>query len=138
MENYTLYYSEPIEFEVPLEDYLTQPVTAMLELEVVYYVGITRSSLPLFIALEDENHVVQEYSANIVLKEEGEWLGVPRDNEIDVSLTYPVVTGLELRPETYTLKIYSDDTEAEKVYGVVAVTARLYEQAAVESQQARE
>jgi hypothetical protein len=129
LENYTLYYSEPIEFSIPLQDYLTQPVTAMLELEVVYYVGITRTSLPLFIALEDKNHEVKEYSANIVLKEDGEWLGVPRDNEIDVSLTYPIVDGLELKPEPYTLKIYSNDTEAEKVYGVVSVTARLYEQA---------
>ena len=126
LEGYTMYFSEPCEYTVDLTRYTT-PLQTRLELVVTYYVGTTRTSLPLFIVLEDSQHDLQEYATTVVLKENGTWLGDPEENEIDYSLTHTAVPALELKPDTYRLRIYANDEEAEKVTGVVQITARLFE-----------
>ncbi|MEZ4830232.1 MAG: hypothetical protein R3C61_28695 [Bacteroidia bacterium] len=126
LENYELFYSEPCEFKVqipPMQD----TINGMLELVVTYYVGITRNNLPLFIVLEDQNHNVREFTTNVVLKEEGEWLGMPEENEIDYTLTHIAIPEVLLTSGGYTLRLYANDDSEEKVYGVVNIEARIFE-----------
>ncbi|MEZ4775517.1 MAG: hypothetical protein R3D00_20195 [Bacteroidia bacterium] len=126
LANYELFYSEPCEFNVvvpPVQD----SINGMLELVITYYVGITRNNLPLFIVLEDQQHNVREFTTNVILKEEGEWLGMPEENEIDYTLTHIAIPELELRAGNYTLRLYANDDSEEKVYGVVNIEARIFE-----------
>ncbi|MEL6592698.1 MAG: hypothetical protein AAFQ68_21545, partial [Bacteroidota bacterium] len=55
------------------------------------------------------------------------WLGEPKQNEIDFSLTHIAIPELRLKPGEYTLRIYANDEAQESVYGIVNVEARLYE-----------
>jgi hypothetical protein len=122
-----MYYSEPCEYKVDLSNRISGPLQAMLELEITYYVGTNRTNLPLFVVLEDEQHKLQEYTTTIVLKAEGEWLGIPAENEIDYTLTHIAIPKIELQPKTYTLRIYANDEEAERLSGIVEIAARFYE-----------
>lgn len=121
-----MYYSEPCEYQVNLE-HIGQPTSAMLELVITYYVGTTRSELPLFIVLEDKDHKLSEYTTLVVLKAEGEWMGIPETNEIDYTLTHIAIPQIELQPEEYTLRVYANDEDIESLYGIVNITARFYE-----------
>lgn len=126
LENYELFYSEPCEFEVDIRN-LQGETRVMLELAITYYVGITRNNLPLFIVFEDQEHNVNEFTTNVVLKEEGEWLGFPEENEIDYTLTHIAIPEFLVKPGLHTLKFYANDDSEEKVYGVVNIEARLFE-----------
>ncbi|RMG66502.1 MAG: hypothetical protein D6722_14910 [Bacteroidetes bacterium] len=125
LEGYTMYFSEPCEYQVDLTRY-SDTLAADLELVITYYVGTTRQDLPLFIVLENSRHDLQEYAIHIPLKENGQWLGQPEENEIDYYLTHLAVSDLRLAPDTYTMRIYANDDKTEKVYGVVSITARLF------------
>jgi len=125
-QGYTLHYSEdPVEFEFDLKGGEAD-LDLMLELMISYYVGISRSELPLFIVLENENHDLFEYTSEIILKDDDTWLGIPQQNEIDYSLTHIAIPELRLKPDTYTLRIYANDEAQESIYGVVNIEARLY------------
>ena len=126
MENYEMYYSEPIEFDMDLTN-MPSEVDAMLEFVVTYYVGITRNNLPLFIVIQDDQQNISEYTTNIVMKDEGEWLGMPEKNEIDYTLTHIAIPDIRLRPQVYKVKLYANDDDAEKVYGIVKIEARFFE-----------
>lgn len=126
LKDYTMYYSEPCEYQVNLK-HIGRPTPAMLELVITYYVGTTRNSLPLFVVLEDQNHKLSEFTTLVVLKAEGEWMGIPEENEIDYTLTHIAIPELILNPEEYTLRIYANDEEIESLYGVVNISARFYE-----------
>ena len=133
LDNYELYYSEPCEFKVNL-GMLQKEVNGMLELVITYYVGITRNNLPLFIVLEDEEHNVSEYTTNVLLKDEGEWMGLPEKNEIDYTLTHIAIPEIKIKPGNYTMKFYANDDKEEKVYGIVKITARFYERENLEEE----
>ncbi|MEL7531420.1 MAG: hypothetical protein AAFN10_08945 [Bacteroidota bacterium] len=125
-QGYTLHYSEdPVEFQLDLKA-SESDLDLMLELMISYYVGISRSELPLFIVLENENHDLFEYTSEVILKEDDTWLGIPQQNEIDYSLTHIAIPELRLKPGTYTLRIYANDEAQESIYGVVNIEARLY------------
>ncbi|MFK7925929.1 MAG: hypothetical protein AB8H47_28530 [Bacteroidia bacterium] len=125
-QGYTLHYSEdPVEFNFDLKG-TDSNQELMLELVISYYVGISRSDLPLFIVLENENHDLFEYTSEVLLKEDDTWLGIPQQNEIDYSLTHIAIPELRLKPDTYTLRIYANDEAQESIYGVVNIEARLY------------
>lgn len=125
-QGYTLHYSEdPIEFGLEIKG--DEEREFLLELVVSYYVGISRSELPLFIVLENQNHDLFEYTTEVILKEGDKWLGEPKQNEIDFSLTHIAIPELRLKPGEYTLRIYANDEAQESVYGIVNVEARLYE-----------
>ncbi|MDX2247245.1 MAG: hypothetical protein SF052_10735 [Bacteroidia bacterium] len=126
LANYELFYSEPCEFQVNVPQ-IKDSLNVMLELVVTYYVGITRNNLPLFIVLEDQQHNVTEFTTNVVLKEEGEWLGMPEENEIDYTLTHVAIPEFNLNPGSYVLRLYANDDSEEKVYGVVNIEARIFE-----------
>lgn len=126
LANYELFYSEPCEFNVVVPA-AQDSINGMLELVITYYVGITRNNLPLFIVLEDQNHSVKEFTTNVILKEEGEWLGMPEENEIDYTLTHIAIPEMKLSAGTYTLRLYANDDSEEKVYGVVNIEARIFE-----------
>ena len=131
-QGYTLHYSEdPVEFSLKIGSEQAQQ-SLMLELVVSYYTGISRNGLPLFLVLEDADHNVYEYTTEIILKEDGEWMGVPQQNEIDYSLTHIAIPELELNSGQYTLRIYANDEAQESIYGVVNVEARLYQREAIE------
>jgi len=129
LESLTMYFSEPVEFRIetpPGED----PLIAMLELAITYDQGINRSDLPLFLTLEAPDHQVQEFNTTIPLKREGEWLGIPEENEVDYTITHVAASHLKLAPDaTYELKLYANDEEKEKIYGVIRVVVRLYREA---------
>lgn len=125
-QGYTLHYSEdPVEFKFDLKG-IEANQELMLELVISYYVGISRSELPLFIVLENESHDLFEYTSEVILKEDDTWLGIPQQNEIDYSLTHIAIPELRLNPGTYTLRIYANDEAQESIYGVVNIEARLY------------
>ena len=134
-QGFTLHYSEdPVEFSLKINSE-KEEVDLMLELVINYYVGIARNDLPLFIVLEDAEHNVFEYSSEVILKEDGEWMGAPTQNEIDYSLTHIAIPELQLKNGDYTLRIYANDEAQASIYGVVSVEARLYERAALEAEQ---
>lgn len=126
-QGFTLHYSEdPIEFSLSIKPE-QEEMELMLEMVVSYYTGISRNGLPLFLVLEDEEHNVFEYNTEVMLKEDGQWMGIPQQNEIDYSLTHIAIPELRLKAGNYTLRIYANDEAQESVYGVVNVEVRLYE-----------
>jgi len=134
LESLTLYFSDPLEFTVDFNS--PEPeVSCMLEMAITYDVGINRRMLPLYITLEnpEEAQRVQEFYTEIQLREAEEWLGIPEDNGVDYTLTHIAAQKLKLKPDTpYTLKIFANDDDSEKIYGVVKVSARLYPQPEIE------
>lgn len=127
LNDYTLYYSDyPREFEIDLSgDESLVPMR--LELTLTYYVGIGRTDLPLYLILEDENHEVREFHTTLNLKADNQWQGSAQDNEIDYTITHEAISELQLDPQKYKLKIYANDDEIDKIYGIVKLAARLYE-----------
>lgn len=125
-KGFTLYFSEPCEFSIDLND-LNAPLNARLELAITYYVKISRTSLPLYLVLEDENHVRREFFTNVLIKDDGEWLGFPDEEGIDFTITHMAINELRLEKGKYSLKIYSDDQDFEQIEGIVKVAARLFE-----------
>ena len=59
-KGYTLYFSEPCEFAIDLSASEVQ-VKTRLELAITYYVKISRTNLPLFLVIEDEEHERREF-----------------------------------------------------------------------------
>jgi hypothetical protein len=107
----------------------------MLELAITYDQGINRRSLPLFLTLEAPDHQVQEFNTTVIIKEEGEWLGIPEENEVDYTVTHVAAMGLRLQPEApYELKIYANDDAHEKIYGVIRVVLRVYSEASLQGE----
>lgn len=128
LNDFTLYYTDkPVEFHIEIDQLTTESTQARLELDITYYTDIGRTDIPLFLSLEDDSNHVSEFNANVLLKAEGEWLGVPHNNEIDYTITHNVISSLELRNGHYLLRIYANDEKKEKIYGVVRIVARLYE-----------
>lgn len=126
LESLTLYFSEPLEFTIRIPP-AEQPVRAMLELALTYDQGINRTSLPLFLTLETPDHQVQEINTLIPLKEDGQWLGIPEENEVDYTITHVVAQDLRLEPNApYELKLYANDESQEKMYGIIRVVLRVY------------
>ncbi|MCI4668448.1 MAG: hypothetical protein MRZ79_09930 [Bacteroidia bacterium] len=125
-KGYTLYFSEPCEFSIDLND-LNVPVNARLELAITYYVKISRTNLPLYLVLEDEKHVRREFFTNVLIKDDGEWLGAPDEDNVDYTITHLAISEIELEKGIYSLKIYSDDQDFEQIEGVVKIAARLFE-----------
>ncbi|MEO1450237.1 MAG: hypothetical protein AAFV07_11965 [Bacteroidota bacterium] len=126
LDHYTLYYAEPLEFTIDVKE-LWAEKPLMLELALTYYVGMTRTNLPLFLVIEDPEHNLKEETVQIVLQESGEWLGYPEENEIDYTITHIAMKGLKLKSGQHTFRIYANDDDEEKIYGLVRVEARLFE-----------
>ncbi|WNJ18927.1 hypothetical protein [Pontibacter sp. G13] len=127
-EQFTLSFSEPVEFTISLPP--GQPdVQAYLEFSLTYYTGIARNTLPLFMVLEDNDlHQIKEFTTQIPLKENGQWKGLMHENEIDYYLTHVAIPSLTIEAgKTYSLKVYADDEKDEKIYGIVSMTGRLFE-----------
>ena len=62
-----------------------------------------------------------------MLKQDGQWRGAPQENEVDYTFTQVAIPQLTLEPDhSYTLKVYANDDELEKIYGIVRLVARLY------------
>ena len=132
-KDYTLYRTDlPREFEIQF-DHPQPEVDVKLELELTYDIsGIGRKDLPLILFLERkdsiETSLPQGFPVKIPLKENSKWLGSPGANEVDYLVTYPVIPSLLLKSgATYSLKIYANDEQTEKIYGIVRLSARLYE-----------
>ncbi|MEM7659377.1 MAG: hypothetical protein AAF399_24875 [Bacteroidota bacterium] len=135
LEGFTMYYSEPCEYLMDLS-HLPGPVEAFLELEITYYVGTNRTNVPLFLVLENKQHDLKEHTTNVILKADGEWVGIPAENEIDYSLSHIAIPYLRLQPDEYVLRVYANDDDAERLYGIVEIAARLFEtQAEAEASQ---
>ncbi|MEL6626045.1 MAG: hypothetical protein AAFQ83_11535 [Bacteroidota bacterium] len=125
-QGYALYRIEPCEFEIEIKT-AQQEVDVMLELAITYYLNIARTQIPLFLILEDESHNITEYATNITIREEGELLGYPDENEVDYTISQIAIPELTLTPGFYNLKIYSNDRYSEKVDGLVKIVARVFE-----------
>lgn len=126
LEEQTLHFTEdPLEFNVVIDE-PDSLVNLRLELQVTYYQGIGRGNLPLFLILEDAQHNIIENTTDILLKSEDEWLGIQEKNEIDYTITHNAIPDISLLPGTYSLKIYANDEQAEKIFGVVRMVARFY------------
>ena len=128
LEDFTLYYTEPVDFEVNV-DRLAASLDLRLELEITYYQGIGRNTLPLFIVIQDKEREkdVREFTVDVQLRSGDEWLGIPSSNEIDYVLTHNAIESLDLQQGLHTMKIFTNDEEEEKIYGIVKIIARLYE-----------
>lgn len=125
-DDQTLHFTEkPIEFEVIIDEE-DSVVNLRLELQVTYYQGIGRENLPLFLILEDPDHNVHEYQADILLRAENEWLGIQEKNEIDYTISHNAIPDISLSPGKYSLKLFADDEKAEKIFGVLRIVARFY------------
>ncbi|MFN0201716.1 MAG: hypothetical protein ACKVTZ_09360 [Bacteroidia bacterium] len=99
-----------------------------LEMVLEYYTQISRSSLPLFIVFENlDNHQIQEFKADILLKKEGKWEGQPSGYGTDYTLTCNPVSKVKLMRGKYRLRIYSNDKTTEKIYGIVRMETRLFD-----------
>ncbi|MEM6804332.1 MAG: hypothetical protein AAF696_23225 [Bacteroidota bacterium] len=129
LQNFTLYTNEPCQYKVSIGPEYEQ-ILAKLELTITYYNKISRNDLPLSIFLEqDSSKEVQEFTVNIPLKEEGDWLGTPIEGkEYDLILSYDAVSAIKLGTGSYTLRIFADDLEVPngEIEGVMQVDARLY------------
>ncbi len=126
-ESKTLYYQQPCEYLIEV-DKLLDPGPYSLELTLTYYSQIVRTELPLFISIEDNLHNTEDYYFSIPMKKDGRDLGVPAQNEIDLTITHLVVKELKLTEDTYFLRVFYDgerimEDEAE---GIIALEARLY------------
>lgn len=132
-KDYTLYRTDlPREFEIQF-DHPQPELDVRLELELTYDIsGIGRKDLPLILFLERkdslETSFPQGFPIKIPLKEDSKWLGQAGTNEVDYVITYIVIESLLLKSgAAYSLKIYANDEQTEKIYGVVRLAARLYE-----------
>ncbi|MEL6251292.1 MAG: hypothetical protein AAFR87_04705 [Bacteroidota bacterium] len=129
LQNFTLYTNEPCQYEVEVGPEFGE-LDAKLELTITYYNKISRNDLPLSIFLEqDSTHEIQEFTAVIPLKEEGDWLGTPIEGkEYDLILSHDAVEKIKLAPGRYTLRIFANDIEVSsgEIEGVMQIDARLY------------
>jgi hypothetical protein len=95
---------------------------------------VGRQDLPLTLFIERKDSVEgafpNEYPYTFSLKGEGEWLGTPNNNQVDYTLSEVVIEQITLRSgATYSLKVYANDSRTGKLYGIVKITARLFEYA---------
>ena len=127
LDTLTLYFSEPVEFQIRFS-HPEPEVNTALEFALTYDQSINQSSIPLFMTLEDrETHRVTEYKADLLIKQDGQWLGYPVGNEVDYTVNQIVLKDLSLKPgQNYTLKIFANDEEEEEIYGIIRLGARLY------------
>lgn len=135
LDDYTLYHNDtPCTFVVDVPNTPEARQTLSLELEVTYYAsGIGRSDLPLYIAIENERKEVQEFKTNVLLNVDGNWLGTLEENDVDYTLSHVAIPALRLPPGKYSMKLFTADPKADKVVGVIKVTARLFKQGAVKN-----
>ena len=90
LKDYTMHYNEePLEFDLVVSQNETQTKGLFqLELELTYYVMISRSVLPLYVVIEDSrDYTYQEFNVKIPLKKEGEWQGEADNYETDYKYT---------------------------------------------------
>ncbi len=128
LNDYTLYYTDkPLEFNINIDPLNQDTLRTRLELEITYYTEIGRTDIPIFLVLEDSKNNVSEYNTNITIKADGEWLGYPRNNEMDYTITHNAIDDLEINGGQYLLRVYANDEDQEKIYGIINVVARLYE-----------
>lgn len=132
MQDLTLYYSKPVEFndiEIKVGEE-KKPEDFYLELDITYYTPIGRTDLPLSIVFENtvntEKFPFEFDKVLIPLKIEDKWQGKQEEYETDYTLTHIAVPSVKLPPGKYRMKIYSNDAKSEKIYGVVKIGARLY------------
>lgn len=135
LDDYTLYHNDtPCTFTVNVPDTPDARQPLSLEMELTYYAsGIGRSDLPLYIAIENEHKEVQEFSTNVLLNIDGNWLGTLEENDVDYTLSHVAVPSLKLAPGKYSMKLFTADPKSEKVVGVIKITARLFKQGAVKA-----
>ncbi len=127
-ETKTLYYQQPCEYQINAENFsLSGPYA--LELTLTYYSQIGRSELPLYLSFEDDQHDIQDFHCSIPLKKDGRDLGMPAQNEIDLTLSYLALPFVELGAKSYTLRIFYDGEKLmeEEVEGIIDLEARLYQ-----------
>lgn len=131
----TLHYSKPIEFSFQVSGEANKARAYYLELDLTYYTPIGRNDLPLEIIIEntlDMEKFPQEFHPVIPLKADDKWLGKQEDYETDYTLTYVAIPSVKLKPGSYKIKIFANDSKNEKIFGVVRVSVRLFENEAEE------
>lgn len=133
-QGYSLYFSEPCEFKMKL-DFPQESMMVLMELVISYDQKIARNTIPLFLVLEDDAHEVSEFTASVTIKEQGEWLGMPEENGLDYTISHVAIEEFVVRPGEYSLKIYANDQQEEKVSGIVKIAARLYERELLEEEE---
>ncbi len=128
LSDYTIYTAEnPCEFSMVV-DPIGEQLKLRLELEITYDIGISRSSLPIRLVIlnKDKSKTLFSKETIVQLKAEGEWLGIPEENEIDYTIAHNAIPSLTIAPGTYVLEVYANDQDQAKIYGIVSITARLY------------
>jgi len=129
LEDYTLRKSsQPCVFPMII-DPIGDMLDLRMEMEITYDVGIGRNNLPLRLLIIDpaKDRIIKEVETTVTLKAGGEWLGIPKENEIDYTITHNAIPHLKIKPGNYLLQVYANDRKQEKIYGIVSITARLYE-----------
>lgn len=132
---YTLYHNKAKKLEISLDFPEETSRKCRMEFEITYDIsGIGRPELPLSIILQKESGDIsppKEFNVVVPLQAEGEWLGIPQDNEVDYVITYIVIPDLELEKGEYSMNLYANDNNNDQIYGVVKILARLYENEAL-------
>lgn len=133
--NQTLLYNVPCEYLIDLTQ-ADAPFPAQIELVVTYYGQTVWGELPLSLIFEDQTDpeaLPQELSVEIPLKKEGQLQGTPHENGIDYVLSVLAVPEIALQNHSYRLRIYANDEQEGKIYGVPAIEVRIYPQEKKES-----
>lgn len=128
--DHTLYFAHtPREFQLEVPPAHDSAASVLrLELEITYQVNaVGRNDLPIELIIEKGGAPPMSYEVHVPLRTDGKWLGVPRRYDEDYALTYPVIPSFRLGPGSYSLKIYANDDQKEKIYGITRLVARLYE-----------
>lgn len=126
----TLYYSKPIEFNFTITGEKDKAGLYYLEMDVTYYTPIGRNDLPLEIIVENTESTEkfpEEFHPVIPLKVDEKWQGKQEEYETDYTLTYIAIPAMKLKPGNYKMKIFANDPKNEKIYGVVRINARIFE-----------
>ena len=100
-----------------------------LELELTYDQGIGRNKVPLKIELHSlpSEKPIQSFDIAIPIKAENEWLGIPHANGVDYTITHQAIPKLQLSAGNYMWKIFGNNQGPEPMYGIIGLSARLYE-----------
>jgi hypothetical protein len=133
--NQTLLYNVPCEYLVDLSQ-AEADFPAQIELVITYYGQTVWSELPLSLILEDQTNpeaLPQELSVEIPLKKDGQLQGSPHENGIDYVHSVIAVPEISLQNHRYRLRIYANDEQEGKIYGVPAIEVRIYPQEKKES-----
>lgn len=127
--NGTIFYADqPLEFSIRTDAPASEIDTRVSITIVCDKTLFTREELPLMLIWEGPNIELKEVPISIPVRVGEKWLGNPAETDADQAIVFAEIPSLVLQtPTRYSLKIYGDDDKQEKIFGVMRVEVRLFE-----------